>query len=125
MFALGCIQSRSCHTDFCPTGVATQDKLRQRALVVPDKAQRVQQFHRNTVESLAELIGAAGLTHPGQVRPELLMMRDATGQAVPMSRQLPTLAEGVLLNDTLDANALPEPFKSYWQRARVETFGLA
>ena len=125
MFALGCIQSRSCHTDFCPTGVATQDKLRQRALVVPDKAQRVQQFHRNTVESLAELIGAAGLTHPGQVRPELLMMRDATGQAVPMSRQLPTLAEGVLLNDTLDANALPEPFKSYWQRARVEAFGLA
>ena len=95
------------------------------ALVVPDKAQRVQQFHRNTVESLADLIGAAGLTHPGQVRPVLLMMRDATGQAVPMSRQLPTLAEGVLLNDTLDANALPEPFKSYWQRARVEAFGLA
>jgi hypothetical protein len=42
-----------------------------------------------------------------------------------MSRQLPTLAEGVLLSDTLDANALPEPFRSYWQRARVEVFGLA
>jgi hypothetical protein len=37
MFAIGCIQSQSCHTNRCPTGVATQDKLRQRALVVPDK----------------------------------------------------------------------------------------
>src|SRR6201996_7298630 len=32
MFALGCIQSQSCHTDMCPTGVATQDQARQRAL---------------------------------------------------------------------------------------------
>jgi len=53
------------------------------------------------------------------------MMRDATGQAVPLSRQLPTLAEGALLNDALDVHALPEPFRSYWQRARVEAFGLA
>ncbi|MCA3341183.1 MAG: FMN-binding glutamate synthase family protein, partial [Roseomonas sp.] len=32
MFAIGCIQSLSCHTDHCPTGVATQDPTRQRAL---------------------------------------------------------------------------------------------
>jgi glutamate synthase domain-containing protein 2 len=49
MFAIGCIQSQSCHTNKCPTGVATQDPLRQRALVVPDKAQRVLNFHRNTL----------------------------------------------------------------------------
>src|SRR3546814_9252512 len=47
MFALGCVQSRSCHTDRCPTGVATQDKARQRALVVPDKAERVRNFHQD------------------------------------------------------------------------------
>ena len=41
MFAVGCIQAQSCHTDQCPTGVATQDPLRQRAIVVPDKAVRV------------------------------------------------------------------------------------
>jgi glutamate synthase domain-containing protein 2 len=46
MFALGCIQSQSCHTDRCPTGVATQNQSRQRALVVPDKAQRVANFHK-------------------------------------------------------------------------------
>ena len=66
MFALGCIQSQSCHTDRCPTGVSTQDKSRQRALVVPDKAERVYNFHRATIESLAELVGAAGLDHPPQ-----------------------------------------------------------
>ena len=60
MFALGCIQSQNCHTDRCPTGVATQDPIRQRALVVPDKAERVFNFHRSTVEALAEVIAAAG-----------------------------------------------------------------
>src|SRR3546814_13160004 len=59
MFALGCVQSRSCHTDRCPTGVATQDKARQRALVVPDKAERVRNFHHNTLPALGELVGAA------------------------------------------------------------------
>ena len=48
MFAIGCIQSQTCHTDRCPTGVATQDRGRQRALVVPDKAERVSNFHRAT-----------------------------------------------------------------------------
>ena len=36
MFALGCIQAQHCHTGACPTGVTTQDPLRQQALVVPD-----------------------------------------------------------------------------------------
>jgi glutamate synthase domain-containing protein 2 len=61
MFALGCIQSQSCHTSQCPTGVATQDPLRQRALVVPDKAERVHLFHKNTLKALKELLAAAGL----------------------------------------------------------------
>jgi hypothetical protein len=55
MFALGCIQAQSCHTGKCPTGVTTQDPVRQRALVVPDKAERVLSFHQNTLVALAEL----------------------------------------------------------------------
>src|SRR5579883_1472778 len=66
MFALGCIQSQACHTDRCPTGVSTQDRTRQRALVVPDKTERVYNFHRATLEALAELVGAAGLDHPSE-----------------------------------------------------------
>lgn len=37
MFAVGCIQAQSCHTNQCPVGVATQDKDRQKALHVPTK----------------------------------------------------------------------------------------
>ena len=75
MFAIGCIQSQSCHTNKCPTGVATQDALRQRALVVPDKAQRVHSFHRNTLKALAEMLAAAGLDHPAQLEPRHLVRR--------------------------------------------------
>ena len=53
MFAIGCIQSLICNTNRCPTGVATQDPLRQRALVVGDKAERVANFHRNTLRALS------------------------------------------------------------------------
>lgn len=57
MFAIGCIQSLSCNTNRCPVGVATQDPQRQRALVVPDKAERVHRFHHNTMHALAENAG--------------------------------------------------------------------
>ncbi len=121
MFALGCIQSRSCHTDHCPTGVATQDPERQRALVVPDKAERVRNFHELTVEALAELVGAAGLEHPGQISADHLMVRDASGRAVPLSTTLPTVAEGALLDDAQVAG-LPEPFRSQWPAASAAHF---
>ena len=75
MFALGCIQSQSCHTNRCPTGVATQDENRQKALVVGDKSERVYHFHHNTLKALADMIAAAGLTHPEQIRPEHLVVR--------------------------------------------------
>src|SRR3546814_4619495 len=75
MFAIGCIQSLSCHTNRCPAGVATQDPIRQRALVVPDKAERVFNYHRNTLLALAEMIAAAGLEHPGQLGPHHLVRR--------------------------------------------------
>src|ERR1700681_4804060 len=69
MFAVGCIQSQSCHTDRCPTGVATQDPTRQRALVVPDKIERVANFHRATLHELAEMTAAAGFDHPREFKP--------------------------------------------------------
>ncbi len=61
MMAMGCIQSLNCHTDLCPTGIATQSPIRQRAIVVSDRAQRVANFHRHTVHALCEIVAAAGL----------------------------------------------------------------
>jgi glutamate synthase domain-containing protein 2 len=121
MFALGCIQSQSCHTSKCPTGVATQDPLRQRALVVPDKAERVANFHRNTLKALAELVAAAGLTHPSQLRPHHLVRRVSANQVRLVSNLLPFLDPGELL-DKEQLERLPPVFATYWPMAQAESF---
>ena len=121
MFALGCIQSQSCHTDHCPTGVATQDKHRQRALVVPDKTRRVANFHQNTLKALAQLIAAAGLTHPSQLKPHHLVRRISTNQVKLASTLLPYLEPGELL-DPSQLSRLPPVFGQYWPMAQAESF---
>lgn len=75
MFAVGCIQAQSCHTNQCPVGVATQDLDRQKALHVPNKAERVFNFHRNTLKALAEMLASAGLEHPCDIKPDHLAQR--------------------------------------------------
>jgi glutamate synthase domain-containing protein 2 len=75
MFAVGCIQAQSCHTNQCPVGVATQDKDRQKALHVETKAERVFHFHENTLHALAEMLASAGLQHPTDVKAHHLAQR--------------------------------------------------
>lgn len=118
---LGCVQSQSCHTDRCPTGVATQDELRQKALVVPDKTERVTYFHKNTVKALAELIAAAGLTHPSQLKPHHLVRRVSPNQVKLASALLPYLTPGELL-DPAQHHKLPPVFGLYWPIAQAESF---
>jgi len=121
MFALGCIQSQSCHTDRCPTGIATQDPLRQRAIVIPDKAERVAAFHRNTMKALAELIAAVGLRHPSELKPHHLVRRVSANQVRLASALLPYLEPRQLLDKT-QHSALPEVFAKYWPVAQAESF---
>lgn len=118
MFALGCIQSLSCHTDRCPTGVATQDPGRQRALVIPDKSERVTNFHRNTLAALAELVAAAGLTHPAQIGPEHIVRRVSGERIQLFSNIFPMLQPGELL----DGEAEPAVYRYYWPKASAESF---
>ena len=117
MFAIGCIQSQSCHTDRCPTGVATQDQARQGALVVPDKAQRVANFHGATLHTLAEVLAAAGLSHPRDVSP-LHISRRISGSTVENFADLyPTLTPGELLRGTTDRR-----FAKAWAAASAQNF---
>ncbi len=120
MFAIGCIQSQSCHTDRCPTGVATQDKVRQRALVVADKAERVARFHHATVEALADVIAAAGLTHPAELEPRHVVRRLASGEIAGFDRLYRFLRPGELLEGTDDPR-----FAGFWPAARTDSFSLA
>jgi len=121
MFALGCIQSQSCHTGKCPTGVTTQDPLRQRALVVPDKADRVAHFHENTMKALAELIAAVGLHHPSELRPHHIVRRLSPNRVALASSLLEFLEPGALLAPKGSVH-LPEVFDIYWPLARSDSF---
>lgn len=97
MFALGCIQSRSCNTNRCPTGVATQDPHLQKALVVEDKAQRVANFHKNTLHAVSELLGAAGLHHTSEITPSKILIRGNRGRPENLAHALLNLEPGALL----------------------------
>ena len=120
MFAVGCIQAQSCHTNKCPTGVATQDPLRQRALVVPDKAQRVANFHSNTMHALAELLASAGLNHPSDLKPHHLARRISSSEIKLFSQLLPYLEPGELLGNRND-----HPFyANSWALARPDSFSV-
>jgi glutamate synthase domain-containing protein 2 len=121
MFALGCIQSQTCHTDQCPTGVATQDPSRQQALVVSDKTVRVTNFHQNTLKALAHLISAAGLTHPSQLEPHHLVRRISQNQVKLVSNLVPFLEPGQLL-DSVQLSRTPPVFARYWPLAQAESF---
>jgi glutamate synthase domain-containing protein 2 len=118
MFALGCIQAQACHTGKCPTGVTAQDPLRQRALVVPDKAERVNNFHRNTLHALAELLAAAGLAHPAQLRPQHIARRISASEVRLLSALFPTLEPGELLRGEFRHDI----FRIGWHMARADSF---
>ena len=117
MFAIGCIQSQSCHTDRCPTGVATQDQKRQRALVVPDKAQRVANFHRATLVTLAEVVAAAGLAHPKDIRPIHISRRISGSEVRTFADLYPALNPDELLANTTDRR-----FRDAWAVASAQSF---
>ena len=119
MFALGCIQSMSCHTDRCPTGVATQNQARQRALVPEDKATRVLRFHENTLMALRELIAAAGLDHPNQLGPEHIIRRISSTKVSSLSMLMPFLEPGQLLDGKLPDHPV---FQAFWAEARSDSF---
>lgn len=120
MFAVGCIQAGVCGTGRCPTGVATQDPRRQRALEVGDKSQRVANFHRNTMHALRELVQATGLHHPSEFRPEHILRRLSRDEAKPISQILTYLEK----DDLLMGNFRHPVYERYWSRVSSESFGL-
>jgi len=122
MFALGCIQAQSCHTGNCPTGVTTQDAVRQQALHVPTKAERVYNFHQQTLMALQEIVQAAGLMHPQDITAHHIVRRVNENEVRLLANLVPQTASGALLDGRLaDQHNV---FKLYWPMARAESFAL-
>ena len=121
MFALGCIQAQTCHTGNCPTGVTTQDPKRQVALVVPSKADRVRNFHRETLESVREMVAATGLSQPSDLRLQHIMRRVSEHEVQSLADLLPSLSPGELLTD----KPLEGLFAKHWHHASPDRFHLS
>ena len=119
MMAVGCIQARICHTGFCPTGVTTQDPVRQRALVVSDKAPRVAQYHANTLHALRELLQSAGLTHPDDLTTYHIVRRISGSRIRLLSAIMPGINPRGILDD-LDHQQ--NVFRLYWPLADAQSF---
>lgn len=117
MMTLGCIQAQSCHTNKCPTGVATQDPLRQRALNIPDKSHRVANYHKSTLHALCDALSAAGIEGPAELQHNHIFVRDGDGIAQYIMSTRQRLDRAELLKGTDNPS-----FKRDWEIAQAASF---
>ena len=118
MMSIGCIQSRHCNTNMCPTGIATQDPARSKAINISEKSERVKNFHHNTLASFFELVGSMGLDDPDKLMPQMLKRRSPYGQLISGGNLIPPLATESLLSEGL----LQGAWKEWWQQSHSEDF---
>jgi len=117
MFALGCVQSRRCHNNTCPTGVTTQKRERIYALDVDDKAPRVHNFHSAMMKNTLEILGAAGIKRIADVSPRHVYYRTGVSEVKTYEELYTFLDEGQLIN-----GPIPDGFKRQWNKANAEHF---
>jgi glutamate synthase domain-containing protein 2 len=117
MFSVGCIQSQLCHTNLCPVGVATQSNRLQKALVVDEKAERAYQYHKNTVEALAETAAACGIASPSDFKAHHLFQRVSPHDVRRFDQLYDFLEPGQLVD-----GGVPEELEMHWNEAKPDTF---
>lgn len=117
MMAVGCVQSKQCNANTCPTGVATQSKRLQNGLVVDDKKHHVVNFHDNTIKSFLEIVGAMGLSSPSELRPYHLFRRVEQQVVKPIDDIYLFIKPGSLLGDNI-----PEYYRKEWELANPDRF---
>lgn len=117
MLALGCIQALRCNSNHCPTGIATQNPDLVSGLVITDKRKRIGVFHSETMESLAHLLGAMGLSSAQELKPWHLMRRVNASEVKHYGEIYDYLESGILLGGDL-----PKDYKRAFQQASADTF---
>ena len=122
MMAIGCIQSRHCNTNLCPTGVATQDPARAKAIDIKSKSDRVKNFHYNTLASFYELVGSMGLDDPAKLVPQMVKRRSPYGGQLSMGSLVKQLPEKGLLAAEPNELDIDESWQHWWQSCSAEQF---
>ncbi len=97
LFSLGCIQALRCNANDCPTGIATQRPDLVTGLVVDDKIPRVSRYHAATLANLMDLLGAAGIDHPSDLRPWHIHRRVSATRVQSYAEIYPRLRPNCLL----------------------------
>ncbi len=78
MLSIGCIQAQKCHTDTCPTGVATQNKWLTRGLDPALKSVRCANYIKTLRRDLLRVAEACGVEHPALITAEDLELLDGS-----------------------------------------------
>jgi glutamate synthase domain-containing protein 2 len=118
MMAVGCIQALECNKNTCPTGVATQDQNLTKGLDIPDKAQRVYQYHKETISSVKELLAAAGLKSLDEINRHHINRRLGANLAKRYDELYPYIPESCLLK----RESVPDDWLAEWTMARTDSF---
>jgi len=119
MMAVGCIQALLCNTNKCPVGVATQDPKLTVGLVVEDKKTRVANFHKNTVESVVELLGASGLDKKENITRSHIYRRISFQSMLTYEEIFPSYETGSFLRE------IPDRYKLDFKYASSEHWGYS
>ena len=118
MLALGCIQALRCNNNTCPVGVTTQNPILVAGLVVDDKKVRVTNYHEETMNSVADIIGTMGIEHTEDLRQWHVMRRIAPNEVKHYGEIYEYLHDGDLLKD----ENLPATFERAYKAAVAESF---
>lgn len=121
MFSIGCIQCRSCHTGECPTGIATMDPMRYRAIDIQDRSTRAFNFHKNTLFVLKELLESVGVKHPSELNRRHIVRRLSESEILLADQIYPRAEKGELLKKGKKIIADPR-INVYWNKVNTKSF---
>ncbi|MFT6094243.1 MAG: glutamate synthase domain-containing protein 2 [Pseudohongiellaceae bacterium] len=116
MMALGCVQAKACNTNHCPTGIATQDPSRAKAVDVDEKSVRVKNFQHATVHAFLELCAAMGCSNPSDLTPSDLFSR-CDGGLKNFDQIYEPMVDKQLFSDTA-----PASYRDDWLKASAASF---
>ncbi|WP_076418855.1 FMN-binding glutamate synthase family protein [Colwellia sp. UCD-KL20] len=118
MLSLGCIQSRHCNNDKCPTGIATQDAARYNALDYEEKGERAYKFHAAMIKNVVELVGAAGLENVSDIKPHHIQTRVSENIIEHLGQRYNYIAPDSLL----DEKSIPPAWQYDWHLVSETTW---
>ena len=119
MFSIGCIQALACSSSNCPTGVATMNPGRYRVLDVQNRAERVSNFHNNTLHVVKEMIEATGLNHPLELSRRHIVRRISSSEILLADQVYPSVSH----NSLIDGSPSEDPrLQVYWDRVSSDSF---